>query len=98
MTPIRSFVAVLFLHALALGQGVIVPEPVPVPIDRRHGPFQQPVETGLLQIRTTIADGATTTELEQTLHNRTGAQQEAWWLLPLPAGATADRFTMTVGG
>lgn len=83
------------LTALLPGQGILIPTDTQ---DRRIGPVQQAVETTLLQVDARIEDGAATTELVQTLHNRTNTQQEAIWLLPLPAGATADRFSMTVGG
>lgn len=51
-----------------------------------------------LRIVAAIQDGIATTELRQTIRNDGGSQAEATWLLPLPNGATADRFTMVVGG
>lgn len=84
------------LPALAPCQGLVVPGPIePGP---RLGPIAPTVSTGLLQVRAEVRDGAMTTTVTQTLRNHTGVQQEATWLLPLPRGASADRFTMTVGG
>ncbi|MBK8098425.1 MAG: VWA domain-containing protein [Planctomycetes bacterium] len=95
MTPtcLRLVATALLIHALAPGQGVIVPGPIP---DRQPAPIA--VQTTLLQVHARIVDGTATTELNQTLRNLTPVQQEAIWLLPLPPGATADRFTMTVNG
>lgn len=91
-----ALLCLLLSPALATGQGVFVPDPTPPQL--RHEPLPLVVETSLLQVRTTIQDGTATTELQQTLHNRSNVVQEATWLLPLPAGAAADRFTMTVNG
>ena len=45
-----------------------------------------------------IVDGVATTTLTQTLRNDGPREAEATWLLPLPEGAVADDFRMTVGG
>jgi len=45
-----------------------------------------------------VVDGVATTTLHQRLHNDTARETEAIWVLPLPEGAAADRFTMKVGG
>jgi Ca-activated chloride channel family protein len=106
-----TFLIALLTHALAPGQGVFVPGetidrvgPGIIAHDPQH-PWPRPrpwpaipVESGLLQVRATITDGVASTELQQTLRNLTGQQQEAYWVLPLPPGASADRFTMTVNG
>ncbi|MGE3173077.1 MAG: VIT domain-containing protein [Planctomycetota bacterium] len=98
----RLRAAALLLAALAAAptsaqEPIFIPplriDPTPAP-----QPPEWPVETGLMQVRTEIRDGVATTAITQTLHNRTAAQQEALWLLPVPAGVLADRFTMTVGG
>ena len=91
--PILTCLIFSTLTALSPCQGVIIPEP------NFRGPRpQQPLEVTLLQVHATITDGAATTELQQTIRNQSGQQQEATWLLPLPPGASADRFTMTVNG
>ena len=95
---IRRALAAASLCALAPCQGIFVPGPVERPSGRLPGPMPVAVETAFLQIKTTIVDGAATTELRQTLKNRTPVPQEAWWLLPLPPDATADRFTLSVNG
>src|SRR5262245_45854503 len=96
-TTLRVLTTALLLAVSCPCQGLIAPDLPQLPEQMRH-PARPGVETGLLQVRTEIHDGAATTTLTQTLRNRTGSQQEAWWLLPLPRGALADRFTLTVGG
>ena len=61
-----------------------------------------PLRPGAVQVRSlvarvTIRDGVASTELERVLYNDGGTDAEADWILPLPEGATADGFTMTVG-
>jgi len=50
------------------------------------------------KIHADIVDGVATTTIDQTIHNNTRRIAEGTWFLPLPAGAVADGFTMTVGG
>ena len=58
-----------------------------------------PIRTTRLDVQVTVADGVATTTLSQRLRNEAGpAQAEAIWILPLPEGAAADGFEMTVGG
>ncbi len=64
----------------------------PVP---RHGPA---IRLTSLQVEANITDGIATTELRQVFRNDGGRQGEGTWILPLPPGASADRFTMTVNG
>jgi Ca-activated chloride channel family protein len=45
-----------------------------------------------------IVDGVATTTIDQVIRNEGGVDVEGTWFLPLPAGAVADAFTMTVGG
>lgn len=79
-----------------------LPQPQPVPPlvgdPRIRPPIGQAVELGLLQVRARIEDGACATEVEQTFRNLTDSVQEGTWILPLPQGAVADRFTMTING
>jgi len=49
-------------------------------------------------VRASIHDGVATTTIEQVFRNDSGRDAEGFWLLPLPAGAVADGFKMTVGG
>lgn len=51
-----------------------------------------------VRIEATIRDGVATTKIIQTLHNPTRRPIESDWVLPLPPGAIADEFSMTMGG
>lgn len=57
-----------------------------------------PVTIKSLEVKSTIVDGVATTELVQVFHNGGHRIAEGTWILPLPAGATADHFTMTMNG
>jgi Ca-activated chloride channel family protein len=61
-------------------------------------PPQGHVRMTSTKVTTTIVDGVATNELQQILHNDGPQDAEAVWILPLPADAAADRFTMTVAG
>mgnify|MGYP003640911137 FL=1 len=50
------------------------------------------------KINANIVDGVATTTIDQTIRNTGRRDAEGIWFLPLPAGAVADGFTMTVGG
>lgn len=50
------------------------------------------------KINADIVDGVATTTIDQTIRNTGPRDAEGIWFLPLPAGAVADGFTMTVGG
>jgi uncharacterized protein YegL len=81
-------------------QGLLVG---PVPTDPLTAPHRPPTTGhGVHVVRTAvdaeIVDGVATTTIDQTFRNATGAAAEGTWFLPLPAGAVADGFTMTVGG
>jgi Ca-activated chloride channel family protein len=70
--------------------------PQPQPAQRQWG---QPIVRILrTQVSAEIVDGVATTTIEQTYRNDGGRDAEGTWFLPLPAGAVADGFTMTVGG
>lgn len=51
-----------------------------------------------LSVEVSVIDGVATTTLRETIRNDGAHQAEADWILPLPEGAVADGFTMTVGG
>lgn len=61
-------------------------------------PTEPQVRATLTRVRVDIRDGIATTRLVQTLRNDGGRIAEADWILPLPADAVADGFTMTCGG
>ncbi len=51
-----------------------------------------------LQVQVHIVDGVASTELRQVFRNDGAQIAEATWILPLPQGASADGFRMTMGG
>ena len=51
-----------------------------------------------LKIDVRVVDGIATTMLRETLRNEGPRQAEADWILPLPEGAVADEFRMTIDG
>ncbi|MEZ5965266.1 MAG: VIT and VWA domain-containing protein [Planctomycetota bacterium] len=65
--------------------------------DRELHPWPRHVRVTSLRVRAEVHDGVASTELDQILHNDSRRDAEATWILPLPPGATADNFTMTVG-
>ena len=85
-----------------LAQGLLIgPEPGPGS-GPQFGP-QGPRRPGIVHIVRTgvhaeIVDGVATTTIDQVFRNDGGRDAEGTWFLPLPAGAIADGFTMTVGG
>ena len=97
MQPFRRAVAVILLLTppALLGQSNVVGSPGPRPTPARVAPG---VELGALQVTARVVDGVATTELRQTVHNRGRRPAEANWILPLPPGASTDRFTMMVNG
>ncbi|MEQ1893101.1 MAG: VIT domain-containing protein, partial [Planctomycetota bacterium] len=54
------------------------------------------VRMTLAQLEVRVIDGVASTTIHQTWRNDGEGQAEATWILPLPAGAVADGFTMTV--
>jgi len=61
-------------------------------------PHGAPVRTTSLAADVQVVDGVATTSLKQVVRNDGRRPAEAIWLLPLPAGAAADEFRMTVDG
>ncbi|MBL8751367.1 MAG: VWA domain-containing protein [Planctomycetes bacterium] len=93
-----QFVLGLFLLAPLSAQGLLVGPPT--------GPEAQPPSRGgvggVSIVRTAVhadvVDGVATTTIDQVFHNGGTRDAEGTWFLPMPAGAVADGFTMTVGG
>ncbi len=99
----RSLLALPFLLTLPLtAQGLLIG---PMPDGRgpsievirpAHGvPAVRIVRTA---VHAEIVDGVATTSIDQVFRNDGSRDAEGTWFLPLPAGAVADGFTMTVGG
>ena len=108
---IRSSLLLSCLFApAALAQGLYVgPDVVVPPVDHQVTPRIEPavavvpaneparLSVSRTTVRASIDDGACSTEIEQTFHNGFAREMEATWMLPLPAGAMADGFSMMVG-
>jgi len=101
-----SFSLLLLLAAPAAAQGLLIqpqnPPPeqpptirVPAPWPHHRGPA---VTLQGTSICAEIVDAVATTVVQQTFHNHGAQEAEGTWFLPLPRGAVADGFTMTVGG
>lgn len=98
----RSWLALcLFLTSPLAAQGLWIG-----PQDPGRAPVVRPEPhlraAGIRIVRTAvhvdIVDGVATTTIDQVFHNDGPRDAEGTWFLPLPAGAIADGFTMTVGG
>lgn len=89
------------LSAPLAAQGLLIgPGPEPVgPPPSHTGPVRSGgVYIARTKIAADIVDGIATTTIDQIVRNDGGRDAEGTWFLPLPAGAVADAFTMTVGG
>lgn len=113
MQNTRAFTTLALLVALAPAQGIrIGPEPAPPTQqeqpqppgatlrDGRHRPPHHGPRVCLtdMKVTVTVVDGAATVEVRQTLRNEGNQVAEADWIQPIPPGAVADKFTMTVCG
>ena len=100
------------LTALVGAQGLFLgpnPPPAPQPLHEpphhirpgrpiRHVPRRPMIRLTSLKVEAEIVDGVATTQLRQVFRNDGGRIGEGTWILPLPPGSAADRFTMTVNG
>ncbi|MCB9884534.1 MAG: VWA domain-containing protein [Planctomycetes bacterium] len=100
----RSVLPLLLLAPLCASlpaQGLILgpdgpqPRPTPLPPGQRPAALVHVTRTA---IHGEIVDGVATTVIDQVFRNDGGREAEGTWILPLPRGAVADGFTMTVGG
>jgi Ca-activated chloride channel homolog len=91
----------LALAAPSLAQGLLItPDPAnPVTLPAPHVPRRPgAVQIVRTAVHAEIVDGVATTTIDQVFRNDGGRDAEGTWFLPLPNGAVADGFTMTVGG
>lgn len=100
--PTQFLVPLLLCLPLA-AQGLLITPQQPVPDHREFaGPIvpNRPASVRVTRtgVKAAIEDGVATTVVEQVFRNDGGRDAEGTWFLPLPAGAVADKFTMTVGG
>ncbi len=70
----------------------------PDPGAPNQGQVRPPVHVTRTAIHGEIVDGVATTVIDQVFRNTGPREAEGIWLLPLPRGAVADGFTMTVDG
>jgi Ca-activated chloride channel family protein len=110
----RAFAGLTFLALAvpAWGQGLHIgpttpdPRTIPNPTNEPIWPGRRPVRPirtpqlyiKSLSIKAHIDNGIATTTLRQVFHNPGRRIAEGTWILPLPTGATADNFTMTMNG
>lgn len=99
----RAFVVVLSLSCAASipAQGLLIgPEPRPSsPPSATSAATKRPgVHIVRTKVHAQIVDGVATTTIDQVIRNNGAREAEGTWFLPLPAGAVADAFTMSVGG
>ena len=98
MSTLHPLLALLFCLPVA-AQGLWLQ---PGPDDNLPGSRARPTANGVridrTSVRVEIVDGVATTQIEQVLRNGAARDAEAIWFLPLPEGAVADSFVMTVGG
>lgn len=90
-----SLLAPVSAQGLWIGPGDSPPDPAMRP--RPHGPVPA-VRIVRTAIHAEIVDGVASTTVDQMIHNDGNRDAEGTWFLPLPGGAVADSFTMTVGG
>ena len=86
------------LSAPLLAQGLWIGSGPGVPPDPGRGGGVDGVRIVRTAVHAEIVDGIATTTIDQVFANGTAREAEGTWFLPLPAGAVADGFTMTVGG
>lgn len=99
VTLAATVLAVTTVSALASAPASPQGQPgITVPPDHARVPTSPQLHSTLTKISVKVEDGVATTELSETIANRGPRDAEADWLLPLPAGATADGFKMIVGG
>ncbi|HEX6813756.1 MAG TPA: VIT and VWA domain-containing protein [Planctomycetota bacterium] len=103
LSALSFFLTVPLIAAPLTAQGLLIgplppnqPGPVVAPEPVVHGaPVVRIVRTA---VHAEIVDGVATTAIDQVFRNDGQRDAEGTWFLPLPSGAVADGFTMTVGG
>ena len=85
-------------QGLHVGPGQSTPPTTTRPIVPHPPGIARGLSIKNLDIKVRIVDGIATTTLSQVFHNAGRRIAEGTWILPLPEGATADHFTMTMNG
>jgi len=111
MTTERTPVATAFLAAALLfssaatAQGLYLGPHSGPPVQISHPVLVNPrtprpalIRLSRMNVVAQLTDGVATTQVEQVFLNEGNRPGEATWIQPLPVGATADNFEMTVNG
>jgi Ca-activated chloride channel family protein len=96
LTTVGAFVVLLGMAHPALADGIIIPDPPPLP-------EPTPLDQTWLTIRyhrvtVTIKDQVATTRVEQEFVNEHDWECEGTYIFPLPEGAAVSEFAMWVDG
>lgn len=90
-----SFAASISAQGLLIGPAPDAGPPAATATAATQRPGVHIVRT---KVHAQIVDGVATTTVDQVIRNNGAREAEGTWFLPLPAGAVADAFTMSVGG
>ncbi len=93
LTAVTTVVMLLATAAPALADGVIIPDPPPVPMPE---PIWLTIRTH--RVTVTIEDQVAVTRVDQVFVNDYDWEVEGTYVFPLPEGATVSNFTMWVDG
>lgn len=90
-------VAVLGVGGLALGDGMVIVRPWPVPPRPEPVSWTTTLEVKYHRVTTDITDQSAETFIDQVFHNPTPRQMEGTYIFPLPDDVAVNRFTMYMG-
>jgi len=93
LTALATLTVLLAAAPPALADGVIIPDPPPVPMP-------EPIWLTIRyhRVTVTIEDQVATTRIDQVFVNEYDWEVEGTYIFPLPEGATVSNFTMWVDG
>src|SRR3954468_9634884 len=92
-----SVILSLLVSTFAQAQGLLVVDGVAA--GGRPGGFAfAPLEVSYHHVQVEINDRVATTSVDQEFFNRSSSRLEGTYLLPLPEGATIDKFSMDIDG
>ena len=93
LAGVAAVLVLLATAAPALADGIIIPEPPPIPMP-------EPIWLTIRyhRVTVTIEDQVATTRVDQVFVNDYDWEVEGTYIFPLPPGATVSNFTMWVDG